>query len=115
MNALKVLEPTDGIISKLFFEDCTVAAKWDKPPVFSSKLTKMIRNNNMKTINNTKSSLSRSFKLLKKVKMTIRTVNIAMAALISIPIIKQKIFAKAKRLKLIKKGITNKPKYKLLN
>jgi hypothetical protein len=115
MKALKVLDPTDGIISKLFFEDWTVAAIWDKPPVFSSKLMKMIINNRIKTINNTKSSLSRSFRLLKKVKMTIRKVNIAMAKLISIPTIKQKILAKAKRLKLIKKGITNKPRYKLLN
>jgi hypothetical protein len=56
MNALKVLEPKDGIISKLFFETWTAVAKWDKPPVFSSKLTKMIINNRIKTINNTKSN-----------------------------------------------------------
>jgi hypothetical protein len=44
-----------------------------------------------------------------------RKVNNPIAKLISMPTIKQKILAKANRLKLIKKGITNKPKYKLLN
>ena len=103
------------MILKLDFEDCTVVAKWDKPPVFKNKLTKRIRNNTIKTINKTKSNFKRCFKLLKNVRIITRKVNSTIAKLISIPTIQEKILLKANRLKLIRNGTTNKPKYKLLN
>ncbi|GAA4074799.1 hypothetical protein GCM10022389_20510 [Flavobacterium cheonanense] len=99
---------------KLIFEDCSVADKWNKPPVFRNKQTMIIRNSTIKTINKTKSNFKRCFKLLKNVRSITRKVNSSIAKLISIPTIKQKILLKANRLKLIIKGTINKPKYKLL-